>query len=156
MPRAVAARFGSRAGTSWETRVWRQRAGVVPARLRVLVREPWGAGLAARREGGGWVEEDERAVFRPAEEAAQHVGLLVAVAGAVAEESFEVGGGGLGPAGHRPGGCEVDGQVSEDPEPGLQGDIAERVPSGAPGSFLFCELAVVGVGDRRGPPAWDG
>ena len=112
--------------------------------------------LAAQPEGRGWVDEDELAVFRPAEEAAQHVGPLVAVAGAVSEESFEVGGGDLGPGGDRPGGCEVDGQVAEDPEPGLQGDVAERVPSGSPGSFLFCELAAVEGSDRGGQAVWNG
>ena len=85
--------------------------------------------LAAQPQGNGRVDEDEFAAFRPAEEAAQDVGSLVkAAAGAVAEECFEVGGGHLGPAGHRPGGCQVDGQVAEDPEPGLQGDVADRVP----------------------------
>src|SRR5258708_3775001 len=112
--------------------------------------------LAAQPEGGGWVDEDELAVFRPAEEAAQHVGLLVAVAGAVAEESFEVGGGDLGPTGHRPGGCEVGGQVSEDTAAGLQGGIALRVTSGAPGTIMFCELAVVEGGDRGGQAVWNG
>ena len=73
----------------------------------------------------------------------------------MAGEPFEVGGGHLGPAGHRPGGCEVDGQVAEDPEPGLQGDVAERVPPGPPGSFLFCELAAVEGGDRGGQAVWN-
>jgi hypothetical protein len=50
----------------------------------------------------------------------------------------------------------VDGQVAEDPEPGLQGDIAERVPSAPPGSFLFCELAAVEGGDRDGQAVRDG
>src|SRR5258705_4492936 len=112
--------------------------------------------LAAQPERRGRVDEDELAVFRPAEEAAQHAGPLVAVAGAVAEESFEVGGGHLGPAGDQPGGCELDGQGAEDPEPGLQGDVAERVPSAPPGSVLFCELAAVEGGDRGGQAVRDG
>jgi hypothetical protein len=113
--------------------------------------------LAAQPQGDGRVDEDELAALRPAEEAAQHVGSLVAVAvGAVAEECFEVGGGHLGPAAHRPGGCQVDGQVAEDPEPGLHGDVADRVPAGAPGSVPLFELAVVEGGYCGGQAGRDG
>ncbi len=136
MPRAVAASLGVRSGVQQ-----REQAGEPFVRMGGVIgpspeQRPLDGGikdvagkgrLAAQPQGDRRVDEDELAALRPAEEAAQHVCSLVAVAvGAVAEECFQVGGGHPGPAGHRPGGCQVDGQVAEDPEPGLQGDVADR------------------------------
>jgi hypothetical protein len=50
----------------------------------------------------------------------------------------------------------VDGQVTEDPEPGLQGGVADRVPAAAPGSFLLFELAAVKGGYCGGQAGRDG
>src|ERR1039458_2855022 len=59
--------------------------------LGAVIKDAAGEGrLAAQLEGRGRVDEDELAAFRPAKEAAQHIGPLVAVAGAVAEKSFKV------------------------------------------------------------------
>jgi hypothetical protein len=79
----------------------------------------------------------------------------VAAARADGEEAFQVGGGDFGPAGDLPGG-QVAGEVAEDPQPGLQGDVAELAAACAAGAVLLGELAVVERGDRAGEPGRDG
>jgi hypothetical protein len=80
----------------------------------------------------------------------------VAVARVGGEEVFQVGGADLGPAGDLAGGGQVAGEVPEDPQPGLQGDVAERAAACPAGAVLLGELAVVERGDRAGQPGWDG
>jgi hypothetical protein len=50
----------------------------------------------------------------------------------------------------------VAGQVAEDPQAALEGDVAERAAAGPAGTVLLGELAVVERGDRVGEPGRDG
>ena len=54
------------------------------------------------------------------------------------------------------GGGQVAGEVAEDPQPGLQGDVAERAAACPAGAVLLGELAVVERGDRAGELRRDG
>jgi hypothetical protein len=47
-------------------------------------------------------------------------------------------------------------QVAQDPQPGFQGDVAERAPPGPAGTIPLAELAVAERGDGAGQPGWDG
>jgi hypothetical protein len=76
----------------------------------------------------------------------------VAAVRAAGEEVFQVGGADLGPAGDLPGG-QVTCQVPEDPQPGFQGDVAERAAACPAGPVLFGELVVIERGDRAGEPS---
>jgi hypothetical protein len=82
--------------------------------------------------------------------------MSVAAARAGGEEALQVGGGDLGPAGDAPGSGQAAGQIAEDPQAALEGDVTERAAAGAAGSVLVGELAVVERGDRAGEPGRDG
>lgn len=66
------------------------------------------------------------------------------------QERLEVRGGDLGPTRDLAPGEHVRGEIPQDPQPGFKGDVAERVPAGAPAAILLTDLDVVEVGDGRG------
>jgi hypothetical protein len=113
-------------------------------------------GLGSQAQRPGRVDEDELALPGPGEVAAQHVGVLAAAARPAGEEVFQVGGGDLGPAGDPPGGGQVAGEVAEDPQAALEGDVAELAAACAAGAVVLGELAVVERGDRAGEPGRGG
>ena len=63
------------------------------------------------------------------------------------EEVLQVRGGDLGPAGDGAAGVQVCGEVAQDAQPGLEGDVAEGALPGAAAAVLLADLGVVELGD---------
>ena len=63
------------------------------------------------------------------------------------EEVLQVRGGDLGPAGDGAAGVQVRGEVAQDAQPGLEGDVAEGALPGAAAAVLLADLGVVELGD---------
>ena len=103
--------------------------------------------LSAEGQPAGGVGEDELATLGPGEEPPQNVGPLVASGRGASEEVLQVRGGDLGPAGDGAAGVQVRGEVAQDAQPGLQGDVAEGALPGAAAAVLLADLGVVELGD---------
>jgi len=85
------------------------------------------AGLRAEAQRLGWVDEEQPLTFDPREELPEHVGLLVACLGRERQHRVEIGGSDFDPTGQSPDLAQVFGEVTQDPQLVLQGDVADRL-----------------------------
>lgn len=103
------------------------------------------------------IDDDESAAPGPAEERAQHVRALVTVLRSLRNKCVQVGSGHLGPASHRAGRRQVNGEITQDPKLHLDAGVAEHPPASTPGRDLpLDELHAGELGDRRGQAFRDG